>query len=294
MITPKPDKMAEQGVFSWAELLLRRQGKRPLIAGIVNATPDSFSDGKGRIDPAERINFALQLLAEGADIIDLGAESTRPGAAEVPPDEEWARLEKVLEGILKAAPHAIISIDTRHAATAEKALQTGAKIVNDVSGLEFDPAMAEVIARYRAGSILTHSAGIPEVMQQTGTVIACNTLEVVKNGLRNILQNAYLQKITPQQIMLDAGIGFGKSRAGNYELLHNAGSLEKLFALPFCWGVSRKSLLKSSPDTMAKRIAGSLALAVKLAEQGVSLLRVHDVAMTIAALDAAAGMECQL
>ena len=92
MITPKLDKMAEQGVFSWAELLLRRQGKRPLIAGIVNATPDSFSDGKGRIDPAERINFALQLLTEGADIIDLGAESTRPGAAEVPPDEEWARL----------------------------------------------------------------------------------------------------------------------------------------------------------------------------------------------------------
>lgn len=286
--------MAEQGVFSWAELLQLRQGKRPLIAGIVNATPDSFSDGKGFVDTAERVAFALQLLAEGADLLDIGAESTRPGAAEVPPDEEWARLEKVLQGILDAAPHAVISIDTRHRRTAERSLQMGAKIINDVSGLEFDPAMAGVIASYRAGCILTHSAGIPEVMQQTGTVIAQNTLEIVENGLHNILQDAYLQKITPPQIMLDAGIGFGKSRAGNYELLHNAGNFEKLFDLPFCWGVSRKSLLKSSPDTMDKRIAGSLALAVKLAEQNVSLLRVHDVAMTIAALDAAAEMDTLL
>ena len=278
------------GVFSWEGLLALRQRKRPLIAGIVNVTPDSFSDGKGRIDPAERINFALQLLTEGADMIDLGAESTRPGAAEIPAAEEWKRLEPILPGILSAEPNAVISIDTRHAATAEKALQAGAKIINDVSGLAFDDPMAEVIARYHAGCILTHAVGTPETMQKNGTVIAADTLETVENGLQAILAYAEKQDILPRQIMLDAGIGFGKTRAGNYELLRNAGNLEKRFALPFCWGVSRKSLLKSEPDTMAKRVAGSLALAVKLAEQGVSLLRVHDVAMTVAALNAAAEM----
>ena len=278
------------GVFSWEELLALRQRKRPLIAGIVNVTPDSFSDGKGFVDPAERINFALQLLNEGGDIIDLGAESTRPGAAEVPAMEEWKRIEPVLQGILSAVPHAVISIDTRHAATAEKVLQAGAKIINDVSGLAFDEPMAEVIARHHAGCILTHAVGTPENMQKNGTVINADTLETVEKGLQAILAYAEKQNILPSQIMLDAGIGFGKTRAGNYELLRNAGSLEKRFALPFCWGVSRKSLLKSEPDTMAKRIAGSLALAVKLAEQGVSLLRVHDVAMTVAALNAAAEM----
>ena len=278
------------GVFSWEELLALRQRKRPLIAGIVNVTPDSFSDGKGFVDPAERINFALQLLNEGGDIIDLGAESTRPGAAEVPAMEEWKRIEPVLQGILSAVPHAVISIDTRHAATAEKVLQAGAKIINDVSGLAFDEPMAEVIARHHAGCILTHAVGTPENMQKNGTVINADTLETVEKGLQAILAYAEKQNILPSQIMLDAGIGFGKTRAGNYELLRNAGSLEKRFALPFCWGVSRKSLLKSEPDTMAKRIAGSLALAVKLAEQGVSLLRVHDVAMTVAALNAASEM----
>ena len=275
------------GVFSWQELLAPLKKKRPLIAGIVNATTDSFSDGKGTLDSSERIEFALQLLEEGADIIDLGGESTRPGAVEVTPDVEWARIAPVLQGILQARSDAVVSIDTRHAVTAEKALQAGAKIINDVSGLEFEKSMAEIIARYHAGCILTHSTGIPEVMQKAGTVIAGNTLEIVKTALQGIVANAAFAGIKSEQIMLDVGIGFGKTRQGNYELLNHAGNLEKEFALPFCWGVSRKSLLKSEPDTLEKRIAGSLALAVKLAEQDVSLLRVHDVAMTVAALRAA-------
>ena len=278
------------GVFSWQELLAPLAGKRPLIAGIVNATTDSFSDGKGTLDSTERIEFALQLLKEGADIIDLGGESTRPGAVEVAPDEEWARIAPVLQGILQKCPDAVISIDTRHATTARKALQAGAKIINDVSGLEFDKSMAEVIAGAHAGCILTHSSGTPEVMQKAGTVIAGNTLEIVKKALQDIAVNASSAGISPGQIMLDAGIGFGKTRQGNYELLRHAESLEKEFDLPFCWGVSRKSLLKSEPDTLDKRIAGSLALAVKLAEQNISLLRVHDVAMTVAALRAAKEM----
>ena len=277
----------ETGVFSWQGLLAPLEKKRPLIAGIVNATPDSFSDRSGSLDCSERIEFALQLLDEGADIIDLGGESTRPGAAEVPPEEEWKRIKIVLQGILSERPGAVISIDTRHAETAHQALQAGAKIINDVSGLEFDSNMAAVIARHNAGCILTHSSGIPEVMQQQGNVIAGNTLETVRSALQKIVANAVAAGITHKQIMLDVGIGFGKTRQGNYELLRHAGSLEKAFELPFCWGVSRKSLLKSQPDTLEKRIAGSLALAIKLAGQGVSLLRVHDVAMTAAALGAA-------
>ena len=155
----------------------------------------------------------------------------------------------------------------------------------------FDCNMAQVIADSNAGCILTHSAGIPEVMQKNGVMIADDTLHTVKAALCDILSDAVTAGIKPQQIMLDVGIGFGKTRRGNYELLHHAGNLEKEFDLPFCWGVSRKSLLKSEPDSMEKRIAGSLALAVKLAETNVSLLRVHDVAMTFSALAAAREFE---
>lgn len=283
--------MAEAAGFSWQGVLDARRGKRPLIAGIVNATADSFSDGKGFVDTAERVAFALQLLDDGADILDIGAESTRPGAAEVDPGTEWARLKDLLHGILSAHPDAVISVDTRHAATAAKALQAGARIINDVSALAFDPAMKDCIADYRAGAIFNHSTAIPELMQQDDYIIKENVCNKVAGDLRTTLSTALASKIERSRIMLDVGIGFGKSRAGNYELLRNAAWFESEFELPFCWGVSRKSLLKSDPDTMDKRIAGSLALAVKLAGEGVSLLRVHDVAMTIAALDAAAELE---
>lgn len=279
--------MAQTAEFSWAELLQNRRNALPLLAGIVNATPDSFSDGRNAVDAAERVAFALQLLDDGADLIDLGGESTRPGAMEVPPDLEWERIAPVLTGILSARPDAVVSIDTRHAATAEKALLAGAKIINDVSGLQFDAAMAQTVARYRAGVILNHSTGTPEVMQSSGSVLTDNTVQAVAQALQEILTSALQNNIESSKIMLDVGIGFGKSRGGNYALLRNAGWFEKKFTLPFCWGVSRKSLLKSEPDTMEKRIAGSLALAVKLAEQNVSLLRVHDVAATAAALRAA-------
>lgn len=282
--------MAEAADFSWSGLLAARRSDRPLIAGIVNAAPDSFSDGSGSIDAAERAAFALQLLEDGAELLDIGAESTRPGAAEVPADEEWRRLEPVLQKIFAAKSDVIVSIDTRHARTARRALQAGAKIINDVSGLKFDPAMKMCIAQYQAGAILTHSSAIPELMQQDGYIIQELVTEKVSLALREITDTAMAAGIRRDAIMLDVGIGFGKSRSGNYELLRNAAKFEADFALPFCWGVSRKSLLKSEKDSLAKRIAGSLALAVKLAEQKVSLLRVHDVAQTVAALDAAQAM----
>ena len=273
--------------FSWQALLKLLPEKRPLIAGIVNATPDSFSDGKGSVETAERVAFALQLLNEGADLLDIGAESTRPGAVEVAPEEEWARLQPVLEKILEKNPQAVISIDTRHASTAEKSLRAGAKIINDVSGLVFDAAMKEVVAGSRCGVIINHATTTPELMQQSSYVIDDNAVETVKSDLHNLLLQAEKSGIIREKIMLDVGIGFGKSRNGNYELLRHAAEFEKHFDLPFCWGVSRKSLLKSEPDSLEKRIAGSLALAVLLAGQGVSLLRVHDVAQTVAALAAA-------
>ena len=283
--------MTEAADFSWAALLNARTEKRPLVAGIVNATPDSFSDGKGAVENSERVAFALQLLDEGADIIDLGGESTRPGAQEVDPLEEWNRIEPVLHGILARRPDAVISIDTRHAATAARALENGAQIINDVSGLEFDSTLPRVIAGFQAGAILTHSTTIPEFMQTPGNYLDYDTVDTVQNSLQNILNNALKSGIRREKIMLDVGIGFGKSRSANYALLRRASWLEKSFSLPFCWGVSRKSLLKQEPDTLEKRIAGSLALAIKLAEQGVALLRVHDVASTLAALAAVREME---
>lgn len=265
--------------------------KRPLIAGIVNATADSFSDGKGYVDPSERTEFALKLLEEGADIIDLGGESTRPGAKEVPPSEEWQRIAPVLKKLLAQQPGAIVSIDTRHSSTAHLALENGAKIINDVSGLEFDRQLGSVIAEYHAGAILTHSTAEPELMQQETFRIGNNAVNIVKTALGKIVKNAEKCGITLPQIMLDVGIGFGKSRQANYSLLRHAEEFEKTFALPFCWGVSRKSLLKNEPDSMENRIAGSLALAIKLSYQNVSLLRVHDVAQTIAALKTAQEFE---
>ena len=278
--------MAEAGSFSWQELLKTLPDERPLIAGIVNATPDSFSDGKGSVDAEERVAFALQLLRDGADILDIGAESTRPGAEEVAPAEEWARLEAVLNGILSLAPDAVISIDTRHSQTARKALAAGAKIINDVSGLTFDPAMSKVVADSQCGVIITHSSDIPLYMQKAGHAIEEDACNQVKESLQELVNKAIENNIPREAIMLDVGIGFGKSRRANYDLLRSAGEFERAFALPFCWGVSRKSMFKSENDTLEKRIAGSLAMAVKLAEQGVSLLRVHDVAQTFAALAA--------
>lgn len=281
-------KMNRKPGFAWRQLWNDVLPNRVFIAGIINVTPDSFSDGRGFIDTAERIQTALQMLDDGADIIDMGGESTRPGAAEVPAAEEWQRLEPVLKGILSQQPEAVISIDTRHAYTARLALQTGAKIINDVSGLDFDPTMAEVIASFHAGAILTHSTAVPELMQQSGMRIEKDALAVVRKELERIADHARAAGITDEQLMLDVGIGFGKSRQANYQLLHHAQWFESTFQLPFCWGVSRKSLLKSTPDSLEKRIAGSLALAVKLADAKVSLLRVHDVAATVAALTAAA------
>lgn len=287
----KPRKYKHGMSFSWRQLRSRVPAWRPLVAGIVNATPDSFSDGGRFLTPDAGIAHALALLEEGADFLDLGGESTRPGAAEVAAAEEWWRIEPILRGVLARRPETVFSIDTRHAETARRALAAGAAIVNDVSGLAFDPEMAAAAANAKAGLILMHSTAAPEAMQQKEYLTGADPTAAVAAFLDRQLALALTVGVKREAVMLDVGIGFGKTREGNYELLRRAEWFAHRFELPFLWGVSRKSLLKSEPDNMEKRIAGSLALAVKLAERKVAALRVHDVAQTLAALRAAYELE---
>ena len=274
--------------FSWRALRARGAASGPLIAGIVNATPDSFSDGGRFLAPEEGVRHALELLDEGADFLDLGGESTRPGAPEVPADEEWRRIAPILTGVLAERPDTVLSIDTRHAATARRALAAGARIVNDVSGLVFEPEILAVAAEFDAGLIIMHSPAPPEVMQNREFLTGGEPVAAVRVFLRRQMEKALANGIRREALMLDVGIGFGKTREDNYELLRHAEALEKDFGLPFFWGVSRKSMFRSEPDSMDRRVAASLATAVFLAEQRVAALRVHDVAMTLAALRTAA------
>lgn len=249
--------------------------QRPLIMGILNVTPDSFSDG-GRFSNVEAaVAHALQMVEQGADIIDIGAESTRPGAPLISPDEELRRLLPVLEqlaGRIKLP----ISIDTWKAPVAEAALKAGAEIINDVSGLTFDPALAEVVARHRSGLVLMHTRGRPETMQQdTGYQ---DLLGEIADFLQASLQAALAAGCSPEQLVLDPGIGFGKDLAGNLEILRRLPELAGL-GYPLLLGTSRKRFIgtvlqQERPEDRLFGTAATVALAVA---QGARILRVHDV-----------------
>jgi len=189
---------------------------RVRVMGIVNVTPDSFSDGGRYLDPDLAIARCHELLAEGADVLDLGAESTRPGSLPVPSDEQWKRLEPVLAALHKARPEAVLSVDTRNASVAERALALGARIVNDVSALS-DPAMAGVVARAGAGLVLMHMRGTPENMQRD--VAYADITTEVADFLRERLARAEAGGVARECVAFDPGIGFGKSAAGSLELL---------------------------------------------------------------------------
>ncbi len=249
--------------------------KRPLIMGILNVTPDSFSDG-GRFTHVESaVAHALQMVEQGANIIDIGAESTRPGAPLVSADEELRRLLPVLEQ-LAGRVQVPISIDTWKAPVAEAALSAGAEIINDISGLTFDPALAEVVARHRAGLVLMHTRGTPATMQQeTGYQ---DLLGEIADFLQASLQTALEAGSSPEQLVLDPGIGFGKDTAGNLEILRRLPELAGL-GYPLLVGSSRKrfigTLLKrEQPEERLLGTAATVALAVA---QGAQVLRVHDV-----------------
>ena len=255
--------------------------------GIVNVTPDSFSDGGAFEDPDEAIAHALTLVDDGAEILDIGGESTRPGAAPVPEDVELERVLPVLEGLRGAGCEAEISIDTSKARVAAAALAAGATLVNDVTALRGDPEMAAVVAGSGARCCLMHMLGEPRTMQRDPRYE--EVVADVRFFLRARMEFAIEHGIAEDRIMLDPGIGFGKTIAHNLELLRRLGEIAEL-GRPVVVGTSRKSFLGklSGGSDAGERLAGTIATNVIAYERGASVFRVHDVAAVGDALRVAA------
>ena len=256
---------------------------RVLVMGIVNVTPDSFSDGGRYLDPGLAVARCHELLAEGADLLDLGGESTRPGSADVPAAEQWRRLEPVLTAMTRERPEAAISVDTRSAEVAEFALEAGVRIVNDVSALA-DPAMGNTVAHAGAGLILMHMRGTPETMQRD-TAYGDVTTEVA-TFLRERVDAAGVAGVARECIALDPGIGFAKSAQGSLELLARIPELAAI-GRPVLVGASRKSFLArltGDEGPPEERVPASLAAAALATWQGAHILRVHDVGATVRAV----------
>ncbi|MDX1384701.1 MAG: dihydropteroate synthase [Thermoanaerobaculia bacterium] len=259
-------------------------GGRTLVMGIVNLTPDSFSDGGRFESPDDAVAAALEMLRDGADLLDLGAESTRPGggvygegAREVPWQEEWRRLEPALRS-LREATDAPLSVDTRKAAVARRALEAGADVVNDVSALA-DPDMAPLLAASEAPVVLMHSRGELATMQRG--IAFDDVVAEVRGELGQAIAAAEDAGIDSGRIVVDPGLGFGKTRDQNLRLLAELPELRAL-GRPILVGASRKSFLRTRRDEPpAERIYGSLAAAAWAASRGADIVRVHDVAATV-------------
>lgn len=248
---------------------------RPRIMGVLNVTPDSFSDGGCYFSPEQALQRGLALQSEGADLLDIGGESTRPGAAVVSADEELSRVVPVIE-LLRQHTDLPISIDTSKAVVAREAMAVGANFINDISGLNFDPEMVTVAAETGAGLFLMHTRGRPAEMQRdTGYG---DLLAAVLAGLRQSIELARAAGIEPNRLAVDPGIGFGKSVAGCLELLHQLDSLHQLGS-PILLGTSRKSFIGKvlQREDPGQRLAGTLATVALAVAQGVQLFRVHDV-----------------
>jgi dihydropteroate synthase len=243
--------------------------------GIVNTTPDSFSDGGRFIDPDRAVAHGLRLLEEGADILDIGGESTRPGAEPVDAEEEQRRTEPVIRRILEQVPDAIVSIDTSKACVAEAALHAGARIINDVTAGQGDPDMLPLAAQTGAGLVLMHMQGTPRTMQEHPTYE--DVVQEVRIALRERLHTALQAGVAAEQVVLDPGIGFGKTLEHNLELIRNLRELQ-LEGRPLLLGVSRKRWLQElTGREVDQRLAASLAGLAACVEQGAKIMRVHDV-----------------
>jgi len=255
-------------------------GERTLVMGVLNITPDSFSDGGQFFDPARAAEHAMAMQFAGADLIDIGGESTRPGSEEVSASEELDRILPVLEG-LRGHLKIPISVDTRRASVAELALRAGAEIINNVSGLKNDPRIAEVAAQRHVPLILMHMRGEPGTMQKAG--FARDVLRDVSQGLRRSVSIARRSGVAKSQIILDPGIGFGKSFEQNYELLEKLPQLAKL-GYPLLVGTSRKGFLGATlardgkPAPPEDRVWGTAATVSASILHGAHVVRVHDVA----------------
>jgi dihydropteroate synthase len=257
-------------------------GERTLVMGIVNVTPDSFSDGGLLAAPEAAVKHGLRLLEEGADLLDVGGESTRPGSDPVDAAEERERVVPVLERLRGEAPEALLSVDTRKAAVAEAALAAGADLVNDV-GAGGDPDMFGLVAATGAGLVLMHMRGEPKTMQDDPTYD--DVVAEVRAFLADRLETAVAAGIARDRLAVDPGIGFGKRLEHNLEVLGAVGALRDL-GVPVVVGASRKRFVGelTGVEEPADRLEGSLGAAVWCAAQGVEVVRVHDVLATVRAL----------
>ena len=250
-------------------------GRRTLVMGIINVTPDSFADDGSRFDPDVAIAAARQMVADGADIIDVGGESTRPGAAPLPAVDELKRVVPVLEG-LRGRVHVPISIDTYKAEVAERALDLGAVIVNDISALAYDPALAAVVARRRAGVVLMHTRGRSADMYDQARY--ADVMTEVVGELRARVGVALAAGIDRRSIVVDPGLGFAKRAEHSLEALTRLDELAAL-ELPILSGPSRKSFLKAALGELppAERMWGTAAAVTASILAGAHIVRVHDV-----------------
>jgi dihydropteroate synthase len=259
-------------------------GERTLVMGVLNITPDSFSDGGQFFSFDQAIVQAEQMISEGADIIDIGGESTRPGSEFVTIEEELRRVVPVIERLASKAL-VPISVDTTKAPVARAALHAGAEICNDISALRFDPLLADEVANANAGLVLMHSRGTPKTMQQLPP--AEDILSEVIGSLRESIAVATQHGVAPESLAIDPGIGFGKTMAQNVELIAKLDQLVKEFAgFPLLIGTSRKSfigkLLNSAPTD--QRLHGTIATVAAAVLAGAHIVRVHDVQATVEAL----------
>src|SRR6266853_2516472 len=254
-------------------------GQRTLLMGVLNVTPDSFSDGGKFLDPRRAIEHGLEMERAGADLLDIGGESPRPGSTETPADTELARILPVLEG-LRDTLKIPICVDTRKSQVAEAAVAAGAQIINDVSGLRTDPRIAEVVQRLGVPLILMHMRGEPATMQKKP--FARDVMKDVAQGLRLAISKARHARVRKSQIIVDPGIGFGMSFEQNYELLRKLPEIAKL-GYPLLVGTSRKGFLgapltrggKSAPPD--ERLWATAATVTASILGGAHIVRVHDV-----------------
>jgi len=284
-----------------------RLGERTLIMGVLNVTPDSFSDGGHYLEPTRAIAHGLELARQGADWIDVGGESTRPGSLGVTAEEELRRVLPVIRGLRRQRRAVPISIDTTKAEVAEQALRAGASIINDVSGLRFDSRLAEVARRHGCPLILMHIRGRPETMQQKPFVRSI--WRSLGNGLAWSIRRALAVGIRRSQLIIDPGLGFGKSRRQNYEILTHLERLRR-FGLPLLVGSSRKSFVQAvaageAIESLRRRTRGASdwplikpagaqpAVPLQIADAaavvaailgGAHIVRVHDVAAMLPAI----------
>ncbi|HUZ45456.1 MAG TPA: dihydropteroate synthase [Terriglobia bacterium] len=279
-----------------------RLGARTLIMGVLNTTPDSFSDGGLYLDPEAAIAHGIEMVSQGADWIDVGGESTRPGSRSISAEEEAERVLPVIRGLRRKLRRIPISIDTTKASVAEQAARAGATIVNDISGLRFDARIAEVAARQRLPLILMHMRGRPEDMQQRPFVRSI--WRSLQAGLERSIQRALACGVRREQLIIDPGLGFGKSRTQNYEILAQLGRLRS-FRLPILVGTSRKSFVRAAvqgeqgataahrkkigpakPGSSAPQPLefGDAAAVTAAILNGAHIVRVHDVEAIVAAV----------